>query len=162
MSPVLAGRFFTTEPPGKPTIWLLCYQTRESDNLDSKRTSYVVAGNAEIDTDSGCSRYTLVANGTQCPSGSSGTTVVYTCEFISAHGARGRKDIEVTFMSVGKDSFTSIFGLTQWTVVCQDPLSMGILQARILEWAAMSSFRGSSPPRDQTHISRTAGGFFTI
>ena len=119
MSPVLAGRFFTTEPPGKPTIWLLCYQTRESDNLDSKRTSYVVAGNAEIDTDSGCSRYTLVANGTQCPSGSSGTTVVYTCEFISAHGARGRKDIEVTFMSVGKDSFTSIFGLAPQTRGCQ-------------------------------------------
>ena len=29
----------------------------------------------------------------------------------------------------------------------------GILQARILEWAAMPSFRGSSRPRDQTHIS---------
>ena len=37
--------------------------------------------------------------------------MVYTCEFISAHGARGRKDIEVTFISVGKDSFTSILGL---------------------------------------------------
>ena len=28
------------------------------------------------------------------------------------------------------------------------PLSMGILQARILEWVAMPSFRGSSQPRD--------------
>ena len=27
-----------------------------------------------------------------------------------------------------------------------------ILQARILEWVAMSSSRGSSPPRDQTHV----------
>jgi len=27
---------------------------------------------------------------------------------------------------------------------------MGILQARILEWVAMPSSRGSSPPRDQT------------
>ncbi|KAI4531128.1 hypothetical protein MG293_018986 [Ovis ammon polii] len=66
--------------------------------------SISIPGNAEIDTDSGCSRYTLMANETQCPSGSSGTTVVYTCEFISAHGARGRKDIEVTFISVGDNS----------------------------------------------------------
>ena len=29
----------------------------------------------------------------------------------------------------------------------------GILQSRILEWVAMPSSRGSSPPRDQTHIS---------
>ena len=29
----------------------------------------------------------------------------------------------------------------------------GILQARILEWVAMPSSRGASPPRDQTHIS---------
>ena len=35
-----------------------------------------------------------------------------------------------------------------WTVACQAPLSMGILQARILEWVAMPSSRGSSQPRD--------------
>ena len=29
----------------------------------------------------------------------------------------------------------------------------GILQARILEWVAISSSRGSSRPRDQTHVS---------
>ena len=29
----------------------------------------------------------------------------------------------------------------------------GILQARILEWVAVSSSRGSSPPRDQTYVS---------
>ena len=29
----------------------------------------------------------------------------------------------------------------------------GILQARVLEWVAMPSSRGSSPPRDGTHIS---------
>ena len=37
---------------------------------------------------------------------------------------------------------------TPWTVACQDPLSMGILQARILECVAMTSSRGSSQPRD--------------
>ena len=39
---------------------------------------------------------------------------------------------------------------------------MGILQARILEWVAMTSSRGSSQPRDRTQASCTAGGFFTI
>ena len=29
----------------------------------------------------------------------------------------------------------------------------GILQARILEWVAMTSSKGSSQPRDGTHIS---------
>ena len=40
-------------------------------------------------------------------------------------------------------------------------LSMGILQARILEWVAMPSSRGSSPPRAGTHVSCFAGWFFT-
>ena len=37
----------------------------------------------------------------------------------------------------------------------------GILQARTLEWVAMPSSRGSSRPRDRTHISCVAGGSFT-
>ena len=37
----------------------------------------------------------------------------------------------------------------------------GILQARILEWVAFPSSRGSSHPRDRTQVSRIAGGFFT-
>ena len=37
----------------------------------------------------------------------------------------------------------------------------GILQARILQWVAFPFSRGSSQPRDQTQVSRTAGGFFT-
>ena len=36
-----------------------------------------------------------------------------------------------------------------------------ILQARILEWAAVPFCRGSSQPRDWTQVSCTAGGFFT-
>ena len=28
--------------------------------------------------------------------------------------------------------------VTPWTIACQVPLSMGILQARILEWATIS------------------------
>ena len=37
----------------------------------------------------------------------------------------------------------------------------GILQARILEWVALPFSTGSSQPRDQTQVSRIAGGFFT-
>ena len=59
----------------------------------------------------------------------------------------------------------------QSCLLLRDPLDhsppgsslQGILQARILEWVAMPSSRGSFWPRDQTHvscISCTAGGFF--
>ena len=41
------------------------------------------------------------------------------------------------------------------------PSAHGISQARILEWVAISSFRRSSWPRDQTHVRCWAGGFFT-
>ena len=44
---------------------------------------------------------------------------------------------------------------------CQVLLSMGILQARILEWVAMRPSRESSWPRDQTCVSYIAGRFFT-
>jgi len=37
----------------------------------------------------------------------------------------------------------------------------GILQARILEWVAISFYRGSSWPRNRTQVSCTAGRVFT-
>ena len=49
-----------------------------------------------------------------------------------------------------------------WTVTCQAPLSMGILQARTLEWVPMPSSRGSSQPRNQTQVLHIADGFLTI
>ena len=42
---------------------------------------------------------------------------------------------------------------TLWIVACQAPLSLRILQARLLAWVAISSSRGSSQPRDQIHFS---------
>ena len=49
-------------------------------------------------------------------------------------------------------------------VNCSPPGSSvhGVLQVRILEWAAMPSSRESSQPRDRTQVSCTAGEFFTI
>ena len=70
----------------------------------------------------------------------------------------------------------NIFLLPLWVQVCSvaqsrsilcDPMDCctpgsfvhGILQARILEWVAISSSRGSSQCRDQTHISCTSCTF---
>ena len=49
--------------------------------------------------------------------------------------------------------------VTPWTAAHPASLSMGILQVRILAWVAMPSSRGSSQPRDRTHISCIPGGF---
>ena len=59
-------------------------------------------------------------------------------------------------------SYTYILYAILWTAAHQAPLSMGILQARILQWVAILFSRGSSWPSDQTHVSCTAGRFFTI
>ena len=47
---------------------------------------------------------------------------------------------------------------------CSPPGSSvhGTLQARILEWLAISSSRGSSQPGDRIQVSCIAGGFFPI
>ena len=47
---------------------------------------------------------------------------------------------------------------------CSPPGSsvLGILQARILEWVAISFSRGASWPQDQTQVSWIAGRFFTV
>ena len=58
-------------------------------------------------------------------------------------------------------SYVQLFGTPQ-TVAYQAPLCMRILQARILEWVAISFSRGSSKPRDQIQVSCIAGGFFTF
>ena len=63
--------------------------------------------------------------------------------------------------------YPSIVGKVRVTHSCltlcdpMDSIVPGILQARILEWVAFPFSRGSSQPRDQTHISHFAGGFFT-
>ena len=47
---------------------------------------------------------------------------------------------------------------------CSPPGSSlhGILQARILEWVAISFSRGSSQPRDRTQVSHIAGRLFNL
>ena len=47
------------------------------------------------------------------------------------------------------------------TVACQAPLSE-ISQAKILEWVTIPFSKGSSQPRDQTHIPYVAGRVLTV
>ena len=52
--------------------------------------------------------------------------------------------------------------VTPWTVAHQAPLSMGILQARLLEWVTISFSRRPSQSWNQTQISHIAGSFFIL
>ena len=59
----------------------------------------------------------------------------------------------------------SIFRLfaTSWTIACQAPLSMKILQARIKEWVAIPFSRGSSWPRSNPSLPHhPSGRCFTV
>ena len=71
----------------------------------------------------------------------------------------------ITFLQISDDSYCLVnksfpIFVTSWT---SPPCSSvhGISQARILEWIAISFSRESSWPRDPTHVSCLAGGFFT-
>ena len=49
--------------------------------------------------------------------------------------------------------------VTPWTVACWSSLPMGFLRQEL--WSGLSRLpQGRSAPRDQTQVSRIAGGFF--
>ena len=79
--------------------------------------------------------------------------------------------ITVTWMSLRNMSLNKDVCVTQLCLTlcdlhgdCNPPGSsvLGNLQARTLEWVAISFSRGSSQPMDWTQVSRIAGRFFTI
>ena len=74
---------------------------------------------------------------------------------VPSHDSSGRK------ANPSESESVSLFA-TPWSVALQAPLPMGVLQARILGWVAMSSSRASSQPRDRTNVSHIAGRFFTF
>ena len=58
----------------------------------------------------------------------------------------------------------SVMSNSLWPFVAHQALSMGFFQGKILEWVVISFSRGSSQPRDQTHVSCVSfivNGFFT-
>ena len=91
----------------------------------------------------------------------------------------GHAFLEFTVLTSKSPPFTAtqfVHCITSWKLVtqscptlcnsmdCSPPGSSvhGILQVRILEWVAIPFSRGSSQPRDWTHISWITGRFFTV
>ena len=68
---------------------------------------------------------------------------------------------KITYISLESESVSHSVSLTLCNSMDCSPPVHGILQARILEWAAIPFSRGSSQPRDRTQVSCIAGGFFT-
>ena len=64
-------------------------------------------------------------------------------------------DFSCMSMCVGVHSHVQLF-VTAWTISSPGCSVHGIFQARILEWVAVSSSKGSSWPRDQTHVSHVS------
>ena len=52
--------------------------------------------------------------------------------------------------------------VTLSTVACQAPLSMGILQARILEWVSHTLLQGIFQTQGSNPVSQIVGKFFNI
>ena len=69
----------------------------------------------------------------------------------------------ITIFTMLRNLLCSLCSVTQLCLTLCDPMDCspqgssvhGILQARILEWVAMPSSRGSSLPRDRTQVSCT-------
>ena len=57
------------------------------------------------------------------------------------------KNIFIKYLCCAVFSRSVVFTFP-WTAACEAPLSLPTLQARILEWVSMISFRESSQPRD--------------
>ena len=72
--------------------------------------------------------------------------------------------------SILKESSSGCSLVTRLCPTLRDPMACGtpgssvhgILQARTLEWVVIPFSKGSSRPRDQTHVSSIAGKFFTL
>ena len=99
-------------------------------------------------------------------------TTVQKHQFFSAQPSLwSNSHMSNSYMTTGKPVSLTVLCLVDllcptlndpWTVVLQATLSMGILQARMLEWVAILSYMGSSQLRDQTQVSCIASRFFTI
>ena len=95
---------------------------------------------------------------------SRGLRIRYQCFLKGTHRPLRRQSNEWTIKCVWWCCFVAKSGpILCEPTDCSPPSSSvhGITQARVLEQAAMSFSRGSSQPRDQTHVSCLADGFFT-
>ena len=74
------------------------------------------------------------------------------------------KDLRTAFHRESESEVAQSCLILCYPMDCSPPGSSvhGILQARVLEWVAISFSRGSSRPRDWTHVSSIADRCFTI
>ena len=87
---------------------------------------------------------------------------LYTFEYLYLF-LKGEKNKNENFPYLSTNR-VEVVKVTQSCPTLCDPMDYivhGILQARILEWVAFPLSRGSSQPRDQTQVTRVAGGFLT-
>ena len=80
-----------------------------------------------------------------------GIQLIYNAVLVQVYG----KVNQLWYMRACLLSRVQLFA-TPWAVATQTPLSVGILQARILEWFAIFYSGGSSQSRDWTRISRAS------
>ena len=100
----------------------------------------------------------------------SGMTAVTKQSFVLSEGERQTEEGLLPWVSLasryGRRKKVKSLSCVQLCdpVDCSPPGSSvhGILQARILEWVAISFSRGSFQPRDRSQVSHTAGRLFTI
>ena len=75
---------------------------------------------------------------------------------------QGKDQVYIMLLPLSCFSRAQLF-VTPWTIYSPPGSSVhGILQARILEWVAISYSRGSSWPKDRTWVSCIAGSFLTV
>ena len=144
MSPALTGRFFITEPLGKPKGWVLSqlfYSLLSSSSRGSLNPLHFairVVSSAYLKV-----LIFLLA-------------IFIPIRFIQPHMSQCTVHRWYFVYEVWMSLFVSDYlQLMDFTV-------HGILQATILEWEAVPFSRGSSQPRDWTQVSWFARGFFTI
>ena len=88
---------------------------------------------------------------------------IQSCKFVRVSGIHSHVCVSPTG-GCASVSFTVKVKVAQLCPTLGNPMDYtvhGILQARILEWVAFPFSRGSSRPRNRTHVSRIAGGFLT-
>ena len=101
------------------------------------------------------------------------TERLYSTFIITATATLGRGIHSSEYRPCGspnKSGWKVIVFVVQLCLTLYDPMDCslpgssvcGTLQVRILEWVAISFSTGSSQPKDQTHVSCIAGGFFTV
>ena len=148
----VAGRVFTTEPPGKPPVSLW----EEEDKTPEETWRWGTQRRTRLGH-----RESVGCTGQgQGPQGE--ITLLTAPSQISSLQNSRKINLYISALSVCVSH--SVVSDSCDPMDCSPPGSsaLGILQARILEWVATSFSRGSSPPRDRTQVSRRAGRLLTI